>query len=83
MSTASTSNETSRSNSGDMSMVNRPVPAACGNNEFLDGTIEVWQAYSHRVLTREDAREIVHNVMGFVQVLREWAEGERREERRS
>jgi hypothetical protein len=48
--------------------------------DFLEHTIEVWQPYSDRPLSREDAREIAHNVMGFVSVLREWAEEERRVE---
>jgi hypothetical protein len=50
----------------------------CDAMDFLDQTIEVWQPYSDRPLTREDAREIAHNVMGFVRVLREWAEEEQR-----
>src|SRR5712692_689076 len=45
---------------------------------FLDQTIAVWQPYADRSLTREDAREIAHNVVGFFCVLREWAEEERR-----
>lgn len=46
--------------------------------DFLDRTIEVWQPYSAKKLTREDAREITHNVMGFIRLLREWSEDERR-----
>ena len=42
--------------------------------DFLDHTIDVWQPYSERPLSREDAREIAHNVMGFVRILRQWAE---------
>jgi hypothetical protein len=42
--------------------------------DFLDQTIAVWQPYAGRPLTREDAREITHNVVGFFRVLREWAE---------
>jgi hypothetical protein len=45
--------------------------------DFLDQTIEVWQPYSERPLSREDAREIAHNVTGFFRLLREWAEEER------
>jgi hypothetical protein len=41
--------------------------------DFLDQTVQVWQQYSERALTREDARKIATNVLGFVQVLREWA----------
>jgi hypothetical protein len=46
--------------------------------DFLDQTIAVWQPYADRPLTREDAREITHNVVGFFRVLREWAEEEKR-----
>jgi len=46
--------------------------------DFLDQTIAVWQPYADRSLTREDAREIAHNVVGFFRILREWAEEERR-----
>jgi hypothetical protein len=46
--------------------------------DFLDQTIAVWQPYADRPLTREDAREIAHNVVGFFRVLREWAEEEKR-----
>ena len=46
--------------------------------DFLDQTIAVWQPYTDRHLTREDAREIAHNVAGFFRVLREWAEEEKR-----
>ncbi|MGA2998764.1 hypothetical protein [Bradyrhizobium sp.] len=46
--------------------------------EFLDYTIAVWQPYSARPLTREDAQEIPHNVAGFFRILQEWAYEERR-----
>ena len=46
--------------------------------DFLDETIAVWQPYASHPLTREDAREITHNVVGFFSILREWAEEERR-----
>jgi hypothetical protein len=46
--------------------------------DFLDKTIAVWQPYTDRVLTREDAREIAQNIVGFFHVLREWAEEEKR-----
>jgi hypothetical protein len=46
--------------------------------DFLDYTIAVWQPYSARPLTREDAREISHNVAGFFRILQEWADEERR-----
>ena len=46
--------------------------------DYLDQTIAVWQPYTDRPLTREDAREIAHNVVGFFRVLREWADEENR-----
>ncbi|WP_156948665.1 hypothetical protein [Bradyrhizobium sp. WSM1417] len=44
----------------------------------MDQTIAVWQPCTDRALTREDAREIASNVIGFFRVLREWSEEERR-----
>jgi hypothetical protein len=46
--------------------------------DYLDQTIEVWQPYKEQPLTREDAREIAHNVIGFFHVLRQWADEEKR-----
>ena len=46
--------------------------------DFLDHTIAVWQPHAERPLTREDAREITHNVVGFFGLLREWADEEKR-----
>lgn len=45
--------------------------------DLLDKTIAVWQPRTQRTLTREDAREIVSNVMGFFAVLNEWDRAER------
>ncbi|SRR6266851_9317335 len=51
-------------------------------DQFLDETIAFWQPRSpHRKLTREDAREIVSNLAGFFQVLRERDEEERAKEK--
>ena len=36
-------------------------------------TLDFWQPRSPVPLTDEDAREIEHNLMGFFQVLSEWA----------
>lgn len=41
-------------------------------SRFLDRTIEVWQPYSSRVITREDAREITENVANIFKILQEW-----------
>jgi len=57
--------------------IDQIVDCAAGR-DFLDQTIAVWQPYADRPLTREDAREITHNVVGFFSILREWAEEERR-----
>ena len=42
------------------------------DDDFLDYTVEVFQPHTQRRLTREDAREIHHNLTGFFQVLLEW-----------
>ena len=42
------------------------------DDEFLNYTVEVFQPHTRRRLTREDAREIHHNLTGFFQVLLEW-----------
>jgi hypothetical protein len=57
------------------------VAAESGGGDFLDDTIAVWQPLSQRPLTREDAREITENMVGFFSVLREWAEAERNPEK--
>jgi len=41
--------------------------------DMLDRTLQVWQPWSGRPLTREDAREITTNVSGFFMVLADWA----------
>ena len=70
------SNATSASVEG-ADFINRIVDCAAGG-DFLDQTIAVWQPYADHALTREDARQIAHNVVGFFSILREWAEEERR-----
>lgn len=47
------------------------------SEECLDQTIKVWQPYSERTLTREDAREITTNLAGFFRVLMEWEREDR------
>ena len=39
---------------------------------LIDDTLDVWQPYTSRRLTREDARQIAENVCGFFKVLLEW-----------
>lgn len=41
--------------------------------DFLDQTIAVWQPLSPKPLTREDAREIIENAVGFYGTLIRWA----------
>jgi len=50
----------------------RPAPGA-----LLDETIAIWQPRTSRPLTREDARQIIENMTGFFNVLREWDRAER------
>jgi hypothetical protein len=47
--------------------------------KLLDRTLEVWQPRTSRKLTREDARQIVENVTGFVRILLEWEIASQRE----
>lgn len=41
-------------------------------DRFLDRTLETWQPFSSRSLTREDGREITENVANFFRILQEW-----------
>jgi hypothetical protein len=45
--------------------------------DYLEATRAFWQPYAERALTREDAREMAHNLIGFFSVLREWTLRER------
>jgi hypothetical protein len=40
---------------------------------LLDATLAVWQPRADRNLTKEDARQIVENVVGFFDVLARWS----------
>ena len=42
------------------------------NEDFLRKTIRVWQPYSKKELTLEDAREIVYNATGAYKLLIKW-----------
>jgi hypothetical protein len=50
---------------------NRPT------RDYLETTRAFWQPYAERELTREDAREMARNLIGFFTVLREWTRRER------
>jgi hypothetical protein len=39
---------------------------------FSDETLEFWRRRTSRTLSHEDAREIAHNLSGFIRVLFEW-----------
>jgi hypothetical protein len=43
-----------------------------GSESLLDATLVVWRPRARRDLTREDARQIVENVVGFFGVLARW-----------
>jgi hypothetical protein len=45
--------------------------------DYLEATRAFWQPYAERELTREDAREMARNLIGFFTVLREWTLRER------
>ncbi len=48
-----------------------------GSGDFLDETIAFWQPrYPDRKLTREDARQMIHNVAGFFSLLQKWTDTE-------
>lgn len=47
------------------------------NSHFIDDTLQFWQPRARKILTREDAREIIDNVVGFFSILQEWDLAER------
>ncbi len=54
-----------------------PRPLREPDPDLIDHTLRVFQQRTSRTLTREDGREIVHNLTGFFRVLMEWDEKER------
>jgi hypothetical protein len=50
-------------------------------HDYLEATRQFWQRYAKHPLTREDARDMAHNLIGFFTVLREWTIAERQRER--
>jgi hypothetical protein len=54
------------------------APETAPEPDLLEATRRVWQPYTTRPLTREDAREIVENIVGFFDLLHEWNREERR-----
>jgi hypothetical protein len=53
----------------------KPSPTA--NDNLIDRTLAVWKTRLERDLSREDARQIAENVIGFFTVLAEWSRAER------
>jgi hypothetical protein len=51
--------------------------ASAQQNDFIEETRVFWQSRTERVLTREDAREIIENMTGFFRVLLEWDRAKR------
>ncbi len=45
--------------------------------DVIDRTLAVWQKRTDRTLTREDGREILSNMTGFLRILQEWDRVER------
>ena len=48
---------------------------------LLDATLAVWQPLADREFTKEDARQIVENVVGFFDVLARWNVADVRQDR--
>ncbi len=46
--------------------------------DYIERTRAFWQSRYARELTREDARQMAHNLVGFFRLLREWEIEERR-----
>lgn len=55
----------------------RSVDTRPAAGALLDETIAIWQPRASRRLTREDARQIIENMTGFFNVLRDWDRAER------
>ena len=53
------------------------VDPATEPGDFIEETRAFWQSRTDRVLSREDAREIIENMTGFFRVLMEWDRAKR------
>ncbi len=51
-------------------------PSSPANDNLIDRTLELWQRRLQRNLSREDARQVVENVIGFFSILGEWSRSE-------
>ena len=45
---------------------------AAGTEKLIDSTMRLWQQRMRRDISREDARQIIEQVTGFFDVLKEW-----------
>jgi hypothetical protein len=52
-------------------------PSHAANDNLIDRTLTVWKSRLERDLSREDAREIAENIIGFFTILAEWSRVER------
>jgi hypothetical protein len=46
-------------------------------SDLVDETLATWQRRTTRQLNREDGRQIIENMVGFFNILREWDDAER------
>ena len=49
---------------------------SAANDNLIDRTRQVWQPRLGRDLSREDARQMAENVIGFFAILAEWSRAE-------
>jgi len=50
--------------------------SSAANDNLIDRTIGLWRPRCRRDLSREDARQIVENITGFLSILHKWARAE-------
>src|ERR1051325_4235555 len=55
------------------SHLDRDLSSSPATQDVIAATQALWQSRATKVLTREDARQIIENVSGFFQILYEWA----------
>ncbi|MFZ2137610.1 MAG: hypothetical protein WAV78_11905, partial [Xanthobacteraceae bacterium] len=65
--------ETRGTDSGKLTVRSSVKPLDPANDNLIDRTIALWRSRLGRDLSREDAREIAENVVGFFRILHEWS----------
>lgn len=50
----------------------RRTAETMSNEALIDYTIEFWTRYSGRPMTREEAREAIRNIVGYIDTLARW-----------